>query len=91
MQRQGIGSALIRAALQEAHRYGALIVFVLGDPRFYCRFGFSAASAADYSCVYAGPHFMAVRLGSQQLARPEPVVYAPAFEEVERARPVQPA
>jgi putative acetyltransferase len=84
-----IGSALIRAALQEARRYGALIVFVLGDPRYYCRIGFSAVSAADYSSVFAEPHFMAVRLGSQQRARPELVISAPAFEEVERLHTAQ--
>lgn len=50
-QGQGIGSALVQAAQGDA-------VFVLGDPAFYTRLGFSAERAAGYACAYAGPYFM---------------------------------
>ena len=39
-QRQGIGSALINAALDELRRLGAAGCVVLGDPAYYGRFGF---------------------------------------------------
>lgn len=39
-QRQGIGSALVCAGLQEMERAHAQVVCVLGDPAYYGRFGF---------------------------------------------------
>ncbi len=41
-QRQGVGTALVREALQRLRRDGTLHVLVLGDPAYYSRFGFSA-------------------------------------------------
>lgn len=40
-QRQGVGSALIRAGLQRLENDGVSTVFVLGDPAYYGRFGFA--------------------------------------------------
>lgn len=42
-QRQGIGSRLIRAGLEEARQMGAPAVVVLGSPAYYSRFGFEPA------------------------------------------------
>lgn len=42
-QRRGIGSALIRAGLQQLDERGVPLVFLEGDPRFYSRLGFSPA------------------------------------------------
>jgi putative acetyltransferase len=39
-QRQGIGSAIIRAGLQQLENASVTQVYVLGDPAFYGRFGF---------------------------------------------------
>jgi len=39
-QRQGIGSALVRAGLQRLDSFGVTGVFVLGDPAYYRRLGF---------------------------------------------------
>ncbi|HMM32099.1 MAG TPA: N-acetyltransferase [Clostridia bacterium] len=39
-QSQGVGSALIRHSLDEARRQGYKAVFLYGDPKYYCRFGF---------------------------------------------------
>ena len=39
-QRQGIGSALVRAGLRRVEDAGAKQVYVLGDPGYYGRFGF---------------------------------------------------
>ena len=40
--RQGIGSALMKAALAELQRLGGIGCVVLGDPGYYGRFGFKA-------------------------------------------------
>ncbi|MFD3190466.1 GNAT family N-acetyltransferase [Sedimentitalea sp. HM32M-2] len=40
-QRQGIGSALVRAGFGHLEKAGVRQVFVLGDPSYYARFGFS--------------------------------------------------
>lgn len=63
-QRCGIGSALVRQGLKQAESRGEQIVFVLGDPAFYTRFGFSPGAATAFASPYAGPHFMAVRLST---------------------------
>jgi putative acetyltransferase len=60
MQRQGIGAALTRAGLDMFTRAGEALMFVVGDPAFYGRFGFASADA--FAAPYAGPHFMVRRL-----------------------------
>ncbi len=40
-QRQGVGSALVRAGLQREEKASTLRAFVLGDPSYYARFGFA--------------------------------------------------
>lgn len=42
MQRMGVGRQLIESGLTALRERGAELVFVLGDPRYYGRFGFSA-------------------------------------------------
>lgn len=44
MQSQGAGSALVRAGLWECATIGWQAVFLLGDPAYYSRFGFSLAA-----------------------------------------------
>ena len=39
-QRRGIGSAIVRAGLRRLEDMGVNLVFVLGDPAYYERFGF---------------------------------------------------
>lgn len=43
-QREGIGSALVRAGLNACQEAGADAVFVLGHPEYYPRFGFTPAA-----------------------------------------------
>jgi putative acetyltransferase len=57
VQRCGIGTALMRTGLDMFTKAGEALVFVLGDPAYYCRFGF--APAEGFASPYAGPHFMA--------------------------------
>ena len=80
-QRQGIGSALIEAALRRARDLGCQIVFVVGEPAYYGRFGFTTTAAAGFECVYAGPYFMALNL-SQTHVPPAPLVYSGRFAEL---------
>ena len=44
-QKQGVGSALVRAGLQQLQDSGVSMVCVLGDPNYYGRFGFAAETA----------------------------------------------
>jgi putative acetyltransferase len=60
--RRGIGSMLVREGLRALAQRGERLLFVLGDPAYYGRFGFTAATAATYRAPYAGAHFMAMRL-----------------------------
>jgi len=78
-QRQGIGSALVRAGLQAAREDGWQAVIVLGHPDFYPRFGFSAARAALLEAPFEGSAFMALELETGVLAGRGRVVYPPPF------------
>ncbi len=86
-QGSGVGSELIRSALGIAGTLGEEVVFVLGEPDYYARFGFSAGAAAPFASPYAGPYFMALWL------RPDAVPpvagkaeYAPAFARLSDTR-----
>ena len=61
-QSQGIGTSLIHSGLRIAEARRADIVFVVGHPEFYQRFGFDAATAAPFQSPYAGPYFQALVL-----------------------------
>jgi putative acetyltransferase len=52
VQRQGIGSELVRAGLAECRARGIGFVVVLGHPEFYPRFGFVTAAGRGLSCEY---------------------------------------
>ena len=43
-QGEGVGAALIRAALAASRGLGWRLLFVLGDPAYYARFGFILAA-----------------------------------------------
>lgn len=61
-RRHGVAEALVRAGLDMLERAGAMLCFVLGGPRFYERFGFSAEWARGFESPYAGDHLMALPL-----------------------------
>jgi len=54
MQRMGVGRQLIQAGLTALRERGAELVFVLGDPRYYARFGFTTGHKvrAPYDLPY---------------------------------------
>jgi putative acetyltransferase len=63
-QRRGIGSALVRAGLENCRQLGCGAVVVLGHPAFYPRFGFVPASRFGIGCEYDVPDevFMALEI-----------------------------
>lgn len=77
-QRCGIGSALIAEALRRVRPDGWRMIFVLGEPEYYGRFGFTTDAAAGFDCAYAGPYFQALSL-TESRPQPAPVVYSSAF------------
>ncbi|MEM0985229.1 MAG: N-acetyltransferase [Pseudomonadota bacterium] len=58
-QRRGHGSALVRAGLAAIKPQGRPVVFVLGHPTFYPRFGFAPELATAFQAPWSGPAFMA--------------------------------
>lgn len=81
LQRQGIGGALIREAHRVLAAAGESMVFVLGDPVYYSRFGFSQDAAKSFHTPYDGPHMMALKLGGNAPERGA-VIYAKAFADL---------
>jgi putative acetyltransferase len=69
-QRKGIGSALVRAGLDQCRHLGILAVVVLGHPEYYPRFGFSPASRYGIDSEYEVPEevFMAMELQPEALS-----------------------
>lgn len=62
-QQRGIGSALINAGLAACRAAGIAYAVVLGDPRYYTRFGFEPAARFGLDSEYhAGDAFMALAL-----------------------------
>jgi putative acetyltransferase len=78
-QKQGIGAALVNAAIGQARQDGWSAIFELGDPTYYGRFGFRADLAAGFSSPYAGPHFMVLPLANALPVASGIVSYAAAF------------
>lgn len=82
-QRDGIGSALVRAGLEACRRVGHDVIVVLGHPEFYPRFGFVVAGPLGVTCEYPVPEevFMLTELEPGALrGRRGLVRYAPAFK-----------
>ena len=69
LQRRGVGTALLAAALQTAGDRGAPAVFLEGSPNYYGRRGFSSASALGFdrpSTRIPDPGFQVALLSSYQ-------------------------
>lgn len=79
-QKRGVGAALMDVSLQRLRDKNWEAVFVLGDPDYYTRFGFSAAKAARFDSAYDGKHFMALELAANCLENHDgDIRHAPAF------------
>jgi putative acetyltransferase len=95
-QGQGIGSRLIRAGLEACRDIGQYVVFVLGHPGYYPRFGFRPVMGGElnepdipglpelhYQDAELDPYFMVAELKPAALAGMSgSVYYLPQFEGV---------
>ena len=80
LQREGVGKALVRAALDHARECGAHGVLVLGHPAYYPKFGFAAETAARVNSPFSGrPAFMALALEKGAFDAPLTIAYPDAF------------
>jgi len=82
-QRQGIGKKLIEQGLRDCERAGYDLVVVLGDPRYYSRFGFARAKAYQLENEYgADEAFRVFELRPGVLGNVRGMVkYQPEFQE----------
>jgi putative acetyltransferase len=80
-QGQGVGSALMRAALEEADQRSERVVLIEGNPAYYERFGFTSAAELGFVAPEGTPqqYFMAKWLGTPDPDLQGTVVYPPAF------------
>jgi putative acetyltransferase len=58
----GLGGALVNAAIENLREAGIAGVFVLGEPEFYARFGFSLDAARPFETTYPREFMMAMEL-----------------------------
>jgi putative acetyltransferase len=82
LQRHGVGTALVAAALQAAGDRGAPAVFLEGSPYYYGRRGFSSASALGFerpSTRIPDPGFQVALLPSYQPWIVGRLIYPEAF------------
>ena len=86
LQRQGIGSALIRAALGRARDTGHTRVILSGSDKYYPRFGFQDANHLGIrdEMDTPSPHFMVLALTEKALDGVTGVVRYPAAFDVVR-------
>jgi putative acetyltransferase len=83
-RRQGIAGALVARALNDATKAGWQAVFVLGDPAYYGRFGFTTAAALKFETPYPREYFMAFELVQGALERRVgAAAYAPPFSDLD--------
>jgi putative acetyltransferase len=81
-QRRGIGTALVRAAIDAAAELAAPLLFLEGAPSFYSRFGFVRGSAYGFSAPSVripDAAFQVVLLPSWQPTLTGALVYPEAF------------
>ncbi|MGD9680559.1 MAG: GNAT family N-acetyltransferase [Candidatus Obscuribacterales bacterium] len=83
-QGRGIGSSLVRESVKIADALGHGLIIVLGDHRYYRRFGFETASAFGIRCPFEVPeeHYMVLPLSGYKEEMKGLVVYPEPFKSV---------
>ncbi|MEU4688188.1 N-acetyltransferase [Actinoplanes sp. NPDC023714] len=83
-QKRGVGSALVHAVLGAADALGEPVVILLGDPRYYARFGFRFAGEFGITAPVAewAPYFQARPLTSCSPSLRGGFTYAAPFDAV---------
>ena len=81
---QGVAETLVRASLAQLADAGVVLVFVLGDPAYYERFGFSADWARGFASPYAGDYLLALPLqgGAMPCGERGAATHAKAFAQL---------
>lgn len=82
LQGRGIGSALVRAAIDTAHQLTAPLLFLEGSPRYYPRFGFRPGGQHGFlrpSTRIPEPAFQVIMLPGWQPWMVGALVYPDAF------------
>lgn len=82
LQGQGIGTHLMTKALADTAALGGDGVVLLGDPKYYGRFGFRPST--EFGLAWedgGGPYFQALRLSANGVPKAT-VAYHPAFNQV---------
>lgn len=83
-QERGIAAALIERGLNDLRALGVEISFVLGNPEYYARFGYSVIDALRFTSAYACPAFMVQMLDpATPMPKSGTADYAPAFARLE--------
>ncbi len=78
-QKSGIGAALMREAIRRSQGWTA--IFLVGEPAYYSRFGFSLAAAAKFDTVYPKDYMMARALDETAfLSLESRIEYPQAFD-----------
>lgn len=79
--RQGIGSQLVRAGIEQCRALNHSLVVVLGHPDYYQRFGFQTASRFDIHAPFSVPDeaFMVLELQAGILNQTQGVVRYPDY------------
>ena len=80
--RRGVGTALVRHAVEAAEQQGEPLVFLEGSQQFYASRGFEPASAAGFrtpSLRIPDPAFQVVRLSSYEPWMTGTLVYSDPF------------
>jgi putative acetyltransferase len=67
-QRLGIGTRLIEEAHRRLRAGNESLVFVLGEPGYYARFGFTTEAAKSFRTPYDGENMQALRLSADMPA-----------------------
>jgi putative acetyltransferase len=83
LQRQGVGSLLVRRGLEKSRLAGYSLVVVVGHPGYYPRFGFVPAKPRGFTCQYDVPDevFMVAELQPGSLRGAGGIVrYPPEFD-----------
>lgn len=82
-QKKGIGAALIKKGNEVALKKGHKKVFVLGDPKYYSKFGFKLAKKYNYSSKFdpEGKYFMILGKNIKTEKQSITVEYGKEFKE----------
>ncbi len=87
MQKKGIGSSLIKAAIKKTDALGEPLIMLEGDPNYYLRFGFKPGK--EFGIGIALPHWapeaaMILPLSKYNQDSKGKIIYPPYFDKVNR-------